>query len=196
MIRGAPYWNDRDCYYTQTNNPTESYLLAAGHSDWLESCGPTAAVNCMAALGYDLSIICPGVYRPQPEEVLMDYFNDPRNAADLRAVRNIGNSIPENRVPQYYPLGCRNVFDADCSFCWVASFGDIAEEPYDGNSVMICFRDPGHYIAVVAVDDDREELIYNDPWPGRYPDGNGFNRRLSKADFETEMHKFAVVFMR
>lgn len=196
MIHGAEYWNDRNQYYVQTNNPTETYLKSTGRPEWLESCGPTAAVNCMAALGYDLEIMCPGVYRPQPEEVLLDYFNDPRNARALRRVRNIGGKIPGNRVPQYYPIGCRDVFDADVAFAWITRFDEIAEEPYDGNTVMICFRSPGHYIAVVAVDDQTEDLIFNDSWPGRWPDGDGFNRRLGRTVFEEEIHPFAVIFQR
>lgn len=197
MIRGAEFWNDPTRYYTQTNNPTDQYLKKTGRDEWLETCGPTAAVNCMAALGYDLSIMCPGPYRPQPEEVLMDFFNDPRNYAALTTVRNLGQSnIPGNRVPQYYPLGCMEVFDADASFAWMNQFHEIAEEPYDGNAVMLCFKDPGHYIAVVAADDDREELIYNDPWPGRHADNNGFNRRMTQAEYEKHMYPFAIIFQR
>ena len=79
MITGAVYWNDPNKWYVQTNNPSEELLRKINKKDFLETCGPSAGVNCAAVHGFDLEIKCPGKYKPQPEEVLSDWFNDPRN---------------------------------------------------------------------------------------------------------------------
>lgn len=195
MIRGAPHWNDRNYYYVQTNNPTETILKKIRFDDWLESCGPTAAVNCIAALGYDVLITCPGEYRPQPEEVLTDFFNDPVNAQKLKQIRDIDYAyLPKNRVPQLYPYAIEKVFDVPSFFKWTNDFSDIADCFYVGKTVQLCLENPGHYIAVVAYDEDSDELIYNDSWPDRFKDGNGFNRRLSQAEHKNNVKPYAVIY--
>jgi hypothetical protein len=87
MIKGVKFWNGRDCYYTQTNNPTEEILRKRPDRDWLVSCGPSAAVTCIAAMGFPVLCECPGSYVPQSEEVLKDFFHDPRNYAELKKAR-------------------------------------------------------------------------------------------------------------
>jgi hypothetical protein len=60
-------------------------------------------------------------------------------------------------------------------------------------SVQLCLKDPRHYIAAVAYDDEKDEIVFNDSWPDRFDDGNGFNRRLKKADV-LNLQNFIVVF--
>jgi len=104
MIRGVKHWDSKDHYYVQTNNPTEEVLRKRKNGNWLVSCGPTAAVSCLAAMGCDVAIRCPGEYKPQSEEVLMDYFNDPRNYETLRKIRpeTPPDTYHGNEVPQFY----------------------------------------------------------------------------------------------
>lgn len=183
MILGAKLWADRDTYFTQTNNPTECMLKKMG-AKWLETCGPTAAANCLAALGYNLTVTTPGGWVPQPEEVLEDFLNDPRNYPDFRTVRPGLDpaSIPGNRVPQYYPLAVARVFGAQGRYIEDHSFDALADHLSKGMAAQICLINPGHYLAAVAYDDETHEIIYRDPWPARLPDGNGFNRRLTAED--------------
>ncbi|MDR0556333.1 MAG: hypothetical protein LBG43_00460 [Treponema sp.] len=112
MVKGVKFWNDKDCYYTQSNNPTEEILRKRSDGPWLVSCGPSAAVACIAAMGFDVEVKTPGKYKPQSEEVLMDFFNDPRNYAALAAARP--DTPPDvwhgNEVPQFYPVAVNAVF--------------------------------------------------------------------------------------
>jgi hypothetical protein len=196
MIRGVKYWHDRERYYTQTNNPTEEILRKRSDGNWLVSCGPTAAVACLSAMGYAIECGCPGNYQLQPEEVLMDYFNDPRNYEALKKARPEidPRSYHGNEIAQYYTVAVPAVFGARCSFAFGAQFGEVASLVQSGRAVQVCLVKPGHYIAVVAFDDAARELIYNDPWPGRFKDGNGFNRRMSESEFGSNVKSYRLVY--
>lgn len=196
MIIGAKLWNDKGCAFSQQNNPSEELLRKTGCVGWLETCGPTAAVSCLAALGYDLAIACPGPYRPQPEEVLSDFLNDPRNYSELAKERKDiqPDRLPGNRVPQYYPLAASNVFDAKAFFAWLMDPAQLPKWLAEGRAVQICLEKPGHYLAAVAFDDQTDEIIFNDPWPDRYPDKSGFNKRMGRLSLWGNMKKFAVVY--
>lgn len=196
MIKGVKFWNDRDCYFVQTNNPTEE-ILRKGRNDgvWLVSCGPSAAVTCIAAMGFDVEVKTPGGYKPQSEEVLMDFFNDPRNYPQLKAARP--ETPPDmwhgNEIPQFYPVAVPAVFGVKACFVWKAPFDTVAAELQAGKAVQLCLKKPGHYIAAVAYDDERDEIIFNDPWPNRFKDKKGFNRRMGRADFNN-VKPFRIVY--
>ena len=196
MIRGVKFWNEREFYYTQVNNPTEEVLRKRSDGGWLVSCGPSAATGCIAAMGFDVEVRTPGAYRPQSEEVLMDFFNDPRNYAALRAARP--DTPPEvwhgNEVPQFYPVAVKEVFGVKANFEWGAEFEKVAAHLRSGRAVQLCLIKPGHYIAAVAFDEEAREIIYNDPWPGRFRDGNGFNRRMGEAEFRCNVKPYLIVF--
>ena len=196
-MEGTKFWHDRSRYYSQMNNPTEAFLKATmgEREGWLQSCGPTAAVNCLASMGYDVEIRCPGDYAPQPEEVLMDFFNDPVNLATLRAVRNLPDNIPGNRVPQYYPIGVRDVFGKTADFFWGPTFDLVSEEVSDGRAVMLCLNSPSHYIAVVAYDRELDSLVYHDSWGTRFKDNlGGFARRLTRDEFKDNVKSYYILF--
>ncbi len=195
MIRGAPYWNDRQRYYVQTNNPTEQMLKKVGVHDWLESCGSDAMANCAGALGKDFVLACPGGFQPQIDEVVTGFLNDPRKYADFRRARPGLDpaSIPGNRVPQYFPVAARQVFGIEASYFEGPAWNDTVNELLKGHSVQLCLVRPSHYIAAVAYDDGSNEIIFNDSWPDRFADGNGFNRRLPKTE-ESNLKNFYVVY--
>jgi hypothetical protein len=197
-IVGAKYYHDSDRFYSQENNPTEAYNRATVDDRHviLESCGPTSAVNCIAALGLSVEITCPGDYKPQPEEVLLDCMNDPRNEAALKKIRDLGDlNIPENRVPQYYPYAVKLVFGVSARFEWGFKWSTITGYLKRGLPVQLTLKKPGHYIAVVAYDTLTNELIFNDSWGSRFSDGKGgFNRRLSKHEFETNVQPYMIVY--
>ena len=197
MIHGTEFWNKKGKYFSQTNNPTEAFLKAAmgNLKSWLESCGPTAAVNCLAAMGKNVEIECPGTYKPQPEEVLMDYFNDPRNSQKLKEIRDLPDDIPENRVPQFYPQAVYDVFQQRCIFRWGPSFESVADHVSNGRAVQLCLKKPGHYIAIIAYDDGEKELIFNDPWGERFKDGkSGRHRRLIQNEFLTNVQPYYILY--
>jgi hypothetical protein len=196
MVKGVKFWNDRDCYYTQTNNPAGEILRKRPDRDWLVSCGPSAAVTCIAAMGHPVLCECPGSYVPQSEEVLMDFFNDPRNYAVLKEARP--DTPPDvwhgNEVPQFYPAAVKAVFGVTAAFERGADFDRVAAELRSGRAVQLCLVKPGHYIAAAAFDEGTREIVYNDPWPGRFKDGNGFNRRMGEAEFKENAKPYRIVY--
>ena len=115
-IIGSCSWKDRKrAYFTQENNSIEHILkcrLPAGAS-WLETCGPTASLNCQASLGRDVGIRTSGRLlssaggRPRrvvqrPEQLRRD--------ARRRGPASIPQKLPGNEVAQWYPLsGARSV---------------------------------------------------------------------------------------
>lgn len=191
MIIGLPRWDDPGAYYSQANNVVESILGKAGVTDRLETCGPTAAVMLLDAAGKLPEIVTPGGWRPQPEDVLAAWMNDPRNVqamrlhrADLDPARVMGN-----RVPQWYAPAISAVFGEKIRAVYRVGFDPfsvrVALEA--GRGVMACLINPGHYIAIVAMDTDTGELVYHDPWPGnpwpaRYKGQPGRARRMSQDD--------------
>jgi hypothetical protein len=81
---------------------------------------------------------CPGTYCPQPEEVLMDYFNDPRNYDVLkRAHPEIDpHAYHGNEIAQYYTVAVPAVFGVKCSFAFGSRFSEIASLVQSGKAVQ------------------------------------------------------------
>ena len=186
MIKGVEFWDDRYRYYTQTNNAFEKALGR------LESCGPTAATTIVDMMDNLQAPLTPGGWEPQPEDVLMLWFNDPRNADIMKSIRRGVEEFPGNQVPQYYPQAVREVYGVRAEFIFTSDFGRIADLLSQGNGVMLCLKDPGHYVAAVAYSDMKGEIIYHDPWPARL--GTGFNLALGLAEYIDNVKEFAVVF--
>jgi hypothetical protein len=187
MLITLPRWNDHDAYYSQTNNVVETILAKTGANRKLETCGPTAAVMLIEALGPNmiLSTSQYGHWMMQPEDVLACWFNDPRNYDAMRKVRGDVDpaTIMGNEVPQWYEAAIPAVFGVKAKFAWglIANIQDALEE---GRGVLATMEKPGHYIAIVGYDTDTQEVIYHDPWPGnrwplRYADKPGRCRRLT-----------------
>jgi hypothetical protein len=126
----------------------------------------------------------------------MDFFNDPRNYAALKAARP--DTPPDvwhgNEVPQFYPVAVPAVFGVTARFLWGSDFDRIAACLVEGKAVQLCLVKPGHYIAAVAYDDERREIIFNDPWPDRFPDRNGFNRRMGEAECRANLKPFMIIY--
>ena len=195
MIEGARYWNDRTHYYIQTNNPTEQALKTYGKGVWLVSCGPTAAINCIAALGADVTVRSPsGKWAFQPEECLLDFMLDPRNEPKLNAIRNLDASISNQEVPQYYPYAVNMLFGVTSRFLFTDKFQTIAAHIKGHGTAQICLKSPGHYLAAVAIEEERGELIYNDSWPQRHSDSNGFHRVMTKKEYEEECQPYVILY--
>ena len=200
MIVGLKKWNDPVTAYIQTNNPTEEILRKLNAPTKLESCGPTAATMLCAAIGADTSIVTPGGYMPQPEEILFDYFNDPRNALTLLRIRRDVDpgKYMGNEVPQFYTAAVPAVFGVPAYFRERISIDVIQEALEVNHGVMVTLRSPGHYIAIVALDIDTGEVIYNDPWPGNpWPVEMAgkptFNRRVPYAALMANVKPYRVV---
>jgi len=201
MIKGAAYWDDRDRYYTQSNNAIERILPRYGARVSAVTCGPSSAINCMAAMGVDVETRTPGGWYPQPEDVLTVWFHDPRNWLKLEQIRR--DTSPKwskyspHEVPQYYPKAVEKVFGVKASFVWGMLFPDVVSYVSNGWAVMLNHKPdrakPGHYIAMVAHDSDTDELIYHDSWPDGTAGATGWATRISHENFY-EFERYGVVF--
>lgn len=195
MIRGAKFWNDRSCYHIQTNNPTEEQLRKEDGAGFLETCGGSAAANCVCALRGDIQIRCPGGFILQNDEVVADYLNDPRNYPRFRQIRPglDPTAIQGNRVPQYYPLMAQEVFGVKAGYVESLSLSGVKQFIESGAAVQICLQKPGHYLAAVAYDPVTEDIIYHDSWPARVG-GDGFCKRMAHSEFLQNVKPFCVVY--
>jgi len=192
MIKGAKFWSDRSKYYIQTNNSLENLMKKKYKTGYLETCGPTAAINCMAVLGYGVKTICREV-EFQPEDILSLFMNDPSNKAKFERIRKGVDYLPGNRVPQFYPWAVMQLFNVECEF----KYGDIErirQSLIEGNSIQLLLKRPGHYIAAVAIDTENWDIIINDPWPNRFKDKNGFNRRISIKEYKSNVRNYYVEY--
>lgn len=200
MIKGTKLWNDRKTFSIQTNNSVEAVLrkaLARLGKDrgYLETCGPTSAINILDAMGKPTAWYSPSMAMIQPEDALTLWMNNPANTSALQLVRK--DIDPDdylgNEIPQYYPHAIGACFNVGCRYLEGQNFEWVASVVSEGHGVMICLKSPGHYLAVVAYDDETKELIYRDPWPGR-TGTDGYNLRMKKTEFDTNTKNFCVVF--
>lgn len=199
MINGTAHWDDRSRYYTQSNNAVERLLTRYRAVVSAVSCGPSSAINAIAAMGGDVESVTPAGWQPQPEDVLTLWFNDHRNWAQLANIR--AETDPKttkyapHEVPQYYPAALRAVFGATAVFAWGVSFDVAAEYVQNGMAVIVNIKPnkTGHFVAVVAHDDKANELIYHDPWPENVPGHDGWGLRLSPAMWAGEVEPYAIV---
>lgn len=197
MIRGLPGWENRDLYYTQSNNSIEAFNKSSGKTKgWTESCGPTSATTLVAMLGTVVEFTTPGGWKPQPEQVLWDYLNDPRNHKKFQAARPnlVPGTYPGNQIPQYYPIAVLEVFGRTAVFKEGVTFEKVAAWVSGGQGVQLLLKVPGHFIPAVAYDEASSELIFHDPYPERFPDKNGFGKRLTRAEFQTNVQSYAVLY--
>lgn len=192
----ALYWNDPNRFHIQTNNPSEGIISKILKRGYLETCGPTAAVNCLDAMGYPLTYKGPGVYEPQPEEILSDAMNDPATQYMRDQARAGVGHIPGNRIPQLYPVMVEHVFGVKgAKFGWLGNdWNYVTSQLENGKTIQLCLKS-GHYIAAVHFDSDTGDIIYNDSWPGRPGLKNGgFNERMTQKEFAGNVENFCIVY--
>lgn len=189
MIHGCKKWDDRSTFSVQTNNGVESLIRAWSGKDrsYLETCGPTAAINVLDAMAKSTQVLSPTGEKIQPEDFLTLWMNDPKNQHGAAIDR------PANEYPQLYPEAISRVFGQSVRFLGGQTFDWIASIVSGGVGCMICLVDPGHFLAVVAYDDVTHELIYRDPWPNR-TGTDGFNLRMGRAEYESNVKPYVLVF--
>jgi hypothetical protein len=201
MINGADHWDDHSAYYVQSNNAVERILSRYGADVSTVTCGPSAAVNCLAAMGHNVETATPSGWQPQPEDVLTLWFHDPRNWAQLARVRTETDPAKSkhspHEVPQYYPAAVRGVFGVRADFEWGMDFDKVAEYVRNGLAVMLNHKPDrsrsGHFVAIVAHDNKADDLIYHDSWPEGIPGHDGWAVRIARDRFN-EFERYGVIF--
>jgi len=199
-----PFWEDKDTFYTQENNPTETLLGKILGKGYLESCGPTAAANLVQSINKQIRVIVAldeqlNSYEIPLDEVIMDYFNNPGNFKRFNQVRKYREfkKIPFNEIPQYYPLMFEELFRLRSEFKWGVTFDKVKSILSNKYGVILCFKKPGHYIAVGKVYSESEEIEYRDSWKGNYfpkrlKGTSGFNRRVKWSEIEKNLKNFYI----
>jgi len=195
----AKYWNNRaKGYYDQTNNPTEGLLKKLKNLNqrkhWLESCGGEAAASCMASLGYNIEIVTPGGHILQPGELIVDFLNGKRQENELSKIRSSVKTIPGNRLPQLYPYAVFSLFGADAEFRWVHNWKAICWQLESGHTIQLNLKKPDHFIAAVKYDKNTKEIIYNDSWPRKANNFDGFNLRMTESEYENNVKNYAIIY--
>jgi len=202
MIYGGPYYKVRDGhYFIQTNNPEDTMLkhyeerLAKEKGFILESwrhlvtCGPSAVCNSIAALVQLPKIALPGGGFLQPESALASWLNDLANTPTFLAARPEldPKTWPGHEVPQYYPAAAKAVLGyTKGEFSWGARWEELTRLLKSGKALTVQLSSPPHYIALVAYDDNRDEIIFHDSWPRAANGFDGFCRRMKSGEFQLE----------
>ncbi len=203
MIVGTRYWNDPARYSQQNNNPEEEALriqLAEASKKYgfeiksathLEFCGPTAAINAHDATSLPYTLKLPGGYVAQTESLLTAVFRDPANYKLWKAA--VPDSwfdpavTPANRVLACYPAALKLAFGWRAEFSYAKpTWAQVCARLKQNKALVVCLREPSHYIALKAHDSATNELIFNDPWNFR-GGVHGFNRRLSYGEWSTNV---------
>lgn len=202
MIKGTQFWNDRDRFWVQTKNGIEAILRAAlprgtdgVPRGWLETCGPTAAVNVMDSMGKNIAVKSPTNEPIRPMDYLALWMNTPANWSLLSSiVPGVDpDRLLENEVAPYYPVALQRVFGVQVTYYKDQTFEWLAASVQSGKGAMICLVTPGHFLAVVAYDDTTQELIYNDSWPDRTRT-DGFNLRMKKTEWLSNVKPYTLIF--
>ena len=196
---GLKYWDDPNTYYTQENNPQEQLLYKEDGKGFLEFCGATAAVSILHAIGADINIKCPGIWKPQPEAILGNFFHDPRNYKDFLRMRPDldPKKYFNNRIYSYYPLAIQKVFNIKCRKEH-GRLENIEKILKSNTGILVQLQSPGHFIAVVAYSKKDNVVIYNEPWkktpwPSLLKGSSGFNRYINMQELEKNMHNQRVL---
>lgn len=199
MIITLPRAGAPGTYYTQNNNGVEQILVKANAKAKFVSCGPESIANLLACMGILREIKLPGGGILQPGDAMAIWANDPANYDAMLKYRQ--DTDPKiylgNTVPQWYEAIVPAVMGVQCRFSWGCNFERIKTAIQAGLGVMLCLKNPGHFIAVVGVDTDKKTVIYNDPWPqNQWPKSMagkpGEGREVPMVDLESNLQPFMV----
>jgi len=196
--------NNSAFWAVQTNNTVEhlykvlinqlkrKYPDANIKNSYLETCGDSAAVNCIIAVDSDPIISCPGGYRPQSDCLLAEYHNDPNNFIKFKKLGYSPYDIQNNRVFSTYPIAVKEVFNKHCErFCY-QKWENIIDFLKAGQSIQLCLKNPGHYIAVIGATKDKEiKLDCIDSWPKRT---GSHLFQLAQKEYEENTYETCVVY--
>jgi len=196
MIIGCKYWNDRDRFYTQENNSTETLLKLAGVKSYLETCGSSSVVNACTSVGADFKY---EHLKVQPEDLVTSILNNMHNYEELRSYRpNLTpGTIPGNRVPQYHPYAAKTVFGVQSEFKFDNKFDPefVLSMLRLGCAVGICYKSPGHFTCIVAYDTEKKAFLTKDSWSNTIDDGtNGFLRPIPQKWIDSNIQNYYIIY--
>jgi hypothetical protein len=188
--------SSRSSYNNQMNDATVNFAKRYGPKSRMVSCGPNSLAGGLEVAGWPLDVFTKGAQIP---DILMMIFNNPHNEDDFIKVRDLDfDRYPPNEVPQLYPLVTKIIYGKEaCRFEWNIEFNVIKENIDRGQPLILCGNFPagGHYVLCVGYDDEKQTVIFDDPYPVQWPDGNGFNREMSWNEMERITEKIRKRFL-
>lgn len=186
--------NNRDFFYTQVKNGTETFLLYEKNNDGLnhytETCGPTSLWNGCEAMNIDIKPFAGKGLRPADHT--FEWLNTPWNFSKLPNWNGcIAGQVPGNEVQYWLPIAMKEIYNVNCLFHEGLSFDDVVNILNQGHAVQLA-RKIGHFIVAVDYDQTNDKIIYWDSFPNYIQpdetivdDGTGGFRRTIDRDWFT-----------
>lgn len=185
-------------YYVQTNNAQVKLFQDYFDKTIMIACGPTCAAMGFDIAGWPMDVYTHG---EQPEDSILMIAHNPKNLAKIKERRSLNyDEWPPNEVPQVYDVIGELIYGTDkaCKFAWGLSFETVKTNILQGIPMMVASSkfpcgNP-HYVLIVGFDDDKNVIIFNDPYPVQWPDKEGRNREMDMDFFNEKVAKWRVDF--
>ncbi len=181
--------------YTQENNAQVLLFDDYFKKKKYIACAPTSCAMGFDIAGRSMNVFTAG---EQPEDSILMILHNPSNLKALKEIRKLDyDQYPPNEVPQLYDFVGKILYGTEaCKFKWGLTFNIIKSNIDNGIPMMILVQFPvgGHYDLIVGYDDLKKIIIYNDPYPKRWNDKNGYNREMDLAYFKENVNRWRVDF--
>lgn len=172
MISAVKYWKKKSIRYDQENNIIEQFLKDQKNlgncNFWFESCNVEASACAVEAVGAKWIIECPQFMGYG--DLMFDFLNSPRTFKDLPVK---SKKYPLNEIMDNLAYAVEIFTDGGAKVHHYASSEHIhihmREFLMTGSAVVLSYLTDygtGHYITVVAYDDETKQFICYDPWKG------------------------------
>lgn len=191
------FYNDEKTLYYQDDNLTETLFFKEDEEDFLQTCGPTAIVNLIAAAGrLKTNCYSRGRYIPKPETVIMEYFNNSENYEKFNKILpkvNFEKKFP-NRYLELYPLMLKEIFDIKSKVEW-KKFDDLDAWLDMNIGLFILLKEPSHFISIVGYNKIKDLIYYRDPWKDNPYNKKfeGINRVIKRKNLISNIHNARVL---
>ena len=170
MTYGAKNWNKKSIRYDQANNIIEQFLhdqKKLGNCNFkYESCNVEATACAIEAVGAAWEIDCP-VFMGYGD-LMFDFLNSPRIFKDLPFQ---SKKYPQNEIIDNLAYAAEIFSSGGAKVHHYATAEHIhyymKEFLMLGSAIVLSYRTDygtGHYITVVAYDEDKRHFICYDPW--------------------------------
>lgn len=181
-------------FQIQNDNAIDEYnrKTIKENPEWyLESCGVSACITCINYLiEGQLSDIKVGNGVITPEDVLWCWMNNKNNYDLMRESRPLDlNYFVPNRVPQYYPIAVKTLFNIKAEFIY-DNFNRVIDEIKKGNTIQLCLIKPGHYISAVNYNKEKDEIICKDP----NIKNNGKFDRINREVYKNNVKPYIIIY--
>ncbi len=170
MIYGAKNWNKTSIRYDQSNNIIEQFLhdqkMLKNCNFKYESCNVEATACAVEAVGASWVIDCP-VFMGYGD-LMFDFLNSPKILKDLPSP---SSKYPQNEIMDNLVYAAEIFSDGGAKIHHYPTAEHIhihmKEFLMNQSAIVLSYLtdyDTGHYITVVAYNEDKKRFICYDPW--------------------------------